>query len=68
MDPFCFKSVVDTPPQIGRALPVRLCREDELPLFHELMRQHHYLKGGRSAGDTLRYFAEVDGRIVGLLT
>ena len=68
MDPFCFKAVVDTPPQIGRVLSVRLCREDELPLFHELMRQHHYLKGGRSAGDTLRYFAEVDGRIVGLLT
>lgn len=68
MDAFCFKAVVDTPPQIGRALSVRLCREDELPLFHELMRQHHYLKGGRSAGDTLRYFAEVDGRIVGLLT
>ncbi|MFN0080202.1 MAG: ISAs1 family transposase [Prosthecobacter sp.] len=32
------------------------------------MREHHYLKGGRSAGDTLRYIAEIDGRTVALLT
>jgi hypothetical protein len=68
MNALHFKSVVDTPPEIGRTLTVRLCREEELPRYHELMRQHHYLKGGRSAGDTLRYIAEVDGRIVGLLT
>jgi hypothetical protein len=50
MDAFSFKPVVDTPPQIDRTLSVRLCREGELARYHELMRQHHYLKGGRSAG------------------
>jgi hypothetical protein len=64
----CFKPVVDSLPEFGRELTVRPCREDELPLFHQLMRQHHYLKGGHSAGDTLRHVAEVDGRWVALLT
>jgi len=68
MSSLCFKPVVDTPPEMGGTLTVRPCREDELAEFHQLMRDHHYLKGGRSAGDTLRYIAEVDGRWVGLLT
>jgi hypothetical protein len=40
----CFKSVVDTSPQVGRALSVRLWREGER------LRQHHELKGGRIVG------------------
>jgi hypothetical protein len=68
MDIPSFKSVVDLSPVGGGQLVVRLCREDELTRYHDLMRQHHYLKGGRSAGDTLRYFAEIDGRTVALLT
>jgi len=32
------------------------------------MQQHHYLKGGRSAGGTLRYIAEIGGEKVALLT
>jgi hypothetical protein len=49
-------------------LVVRPCREGERDEFKTLMAQHHYLKGGRSAGDTLRYVAEIDGRWVALLT
>lgn len=49
-------------------LLVRLCREEELERFNALMAKHHYLKGGRSAGDTLRYVAELDRQWVGLLT
>jgi hypothetical protein len=63
-----FKSVVDSPPEGGGQLTVGLCPEEELPAYHDLMRRHHYLKGGRSAGDTLRYIARIDGRIVALLT
>lgn len=52
----------------GVNLVVRLCAKHELDKFRELMRAHHYLKGGRSAGDTLRYVAEIDGEWVALLT
>jgi hypothetical protein len=48
-------------------LHVRPIREEELPRFRELMAKHHYLKGDHSAGDTIRYVAELDGRWVGLL-
>jgi hypothetical protein len=68
MSTLCFKPVVDTPPEMGGKLAVRPCRQEELAEFKQLMRDHHYLKGGRSAGDTLRYIAEVDGRWVALLT
>lgn len=64
----CFKSVVDSPPECGGKLTVRPCREEELPLFRELAARHHYLEGCRSAGDTLRYVAEIGGRWVALLT
>ena len=50
------------------AVVVRPCAEHEAQRFKDLMAKHHYLKGGRSAGDTLRYVAEVDGQWVGLLT
>lgn len=40
----------------------------ELDEFKALMAAHHYLKGGRSAGDTLRYVAELQGKWVALLT
>ena len=40
----------------------------ELDEFKTLMAAHHYLKGGRSAGDTLRYVAELNGKWVALLT
>lgn len=68
MDMHPFKAVVDLSLVGGAQLVVRLCREDELTRYHDLMREHHYLKGGRSAGDTLRYFAEIDGCTVALLT
>lgn len=68
MNPLCFKPIVDAPCELGGQLTVRPCLEEELKSFHNLMRRHHYLKGGRSGGDTLRYIAEVDGRWVGLLT
>jgi hypothetical protein len=68
MSTLCFKPVVDAPLDFGGLLSLRLCPEGELPRYHELMRQHHYLKGGRSAGDTLRYIAEINGRCVALLT
>lgn len=68
MDPLRFKPIVDAAPDGGGTLTLRLCRDDELELYRELMRQHHYLQGGRSAGDTLRYIAQIDGKIVALLT
>jgi len=68
MDPLDFKPIVDAPPDGGGVLSLRLCLPDELNHYHALMRQHHYLKGGRSAGDTLRYIAEIDGTPVALLT
>lgn len=68
MNPFDFKPIVDAAPEGGGDLSVRLCKEDELSSYHALMSQHHYLKGGRSAGDTLRYFAQIDGVPVALLT
>ena len=52
----------------GEGLVVRPCRPEELDKFKLLMARHHYLKGGRSAGDTLRYIAEVDGQWVALLS
>lgn len=52
----------------GVDLVVRRCEGHELERFKELMSAHHYLKGGRSAGDTLRYVAELDGQWVALLT
>jgi hypothetical protein len=63
-----FKPVVDAAPDGGSVLVVRLCREEELPDYKELVKQNHYLKADRSAGDTLRYIAELDGRQVALLT
>lgn len=68
VDPLDFKPIVDAAPDGGGALSLRLCKLDDLSSYHALMRQHHYLKGGRSAGDTLRYFAEIDGSPVALLT
>lgn len=52
----------------GVDLVVRRCADHELEKFRELMAAHHYLKGGRSAGDTLRYVAEIGGEWVALLT
>jgi hypothetical protein len=51
-----------------QGLSVRPLLEHELPQFKALMTKHHYLKGGHSAGDTLRYVAELDGQWVALLT
>jgi len=63
-----FKSVVETSSGSCSPLVVRPCLEHERARFRELMGKHHYLKGGRSAGDTLRYIAELDGEWVALLT
>jgi hypothetical protein len=49
-------------------LVVRPCLEHEAERYKALMSAHHYLKGGRSAGDTLRYVAELNGEWVALLT
>ena len=49
-------------------LVVRPLVAHELDEFKALMTAHHYLKGGRSAGDTLRYVAEREGKWVALLT
>ena len=51
----------------GIGLIVRPIREEELPRFRELMAANHYLKGDRSAGDTIRYVAELEGQWVALL-
>jgi len=63
-----FKSVVSAVVDGSAPLVVRPCEESEQARFKELMSRHHYLKGGRSAGDTLRYVAEIDGEWVALLT
>jgi hypothetical protein len=63
-----FNSVVDGPLDGGGKLAVRLCWPDEVDEHRALVAQHHYLKVDRSAGDTLRYVAEVDGQKVALLT
>ena len=63
-----FKAVARARAAAGVALVVRLCADRELEKFKELMTTHHYLKGGRSAGDTLRYVAESGGEWVALLT
>ena len=63
-----FKPVAVARVAAGVDLVVRLCADHELLKFRELMTAHHYLKGGRSAGDTLRYVAELDGQWVALLT
>jgi len=52
---------------VGTELVVRPIREGELEKFRELMAKHHYLKGDHSAGDTIRYVAELGGRWVALL-
>ena len=39
-----FKAVVNLPLLGGGQLVLRLCREDELTHYHDLMREHHYLK------------------------
>jgi len=62
------ESVVLSASDSSGSLEVRLCEPSEEARFKELMSRHHYLKGGRSAGDTLRYIAEVDGEWVALLT
>ena len=63
-----FKPVAVARVAAGVDLVVRLCADHELLKFRELMSAHHYLKGGRSAGDTLRYVAELNGEWVALLT
>lgn len=57
-----------SPTEGAGILRVRVCEEREMERYKELMVKHHYLKGGRSAGDTLRYVAERDGQWVGLVT
>ena len=52
MDAYGFDAILDGRPLIGRALPVRLCRQDER------VWQHHYLKGGRSAGGGFAFLRE----------
>jgi len=52
----------------AEGLTVRPCRPEQLDEFKSLMARHHYLKGGRSAGDTIRYIAEADGQWVALLS
>jgi hypothetical protein len=63
------KSITHSIPLIAlEGLVVRPLLDHELDEFRSLMAAHHYLKGGRSAGDTLRYVAELDGQRVALLT
>jgi hypothetical protein len=68
VNPLDFKPIVDAPLDGGGSLSIRICQADDLNTFHALMRKHHYLKGGRSAGDTLRYIVEINDSPVALLT
>jgi hypothetical protein len=43
-----------SPTEGAGVLRLRVCEEWELERYKELMVKYHYLKGGRSAGDTLR--------------
>jgi hypothetical protein len=64
----CFTPIVDTSSPGGGKFTVRPCREEGVDSCQDLMRRHHYFKGRRNAGDTLRCMAELDGDRVALLT
>jgi hypothetical protein len=68
MDWPIFKPVIDAPLDGGGGLTLRICGDDELEEYRALIAKHHYLKSSGSAGDTLRYIAEVDGQKVALLS
>jgi hypothetical protein len=46
---------------------VRPVRQKEKPLWRSLMRQHHYLGFGKTAGESILYVATVNGIWLGLL-
>lgn len=53
-------------PSLNR-LGLRQIKPDELEEFNHLLVEHHYLHSSRSAGESLRYVAEIDGERVALL-
>ena len=53
-------------PSIDR-LTLRLVLPEEQERFNDLLKQHHYLHSAGSAGETLRYVAQIDGQWMGLL-
>ena len=53
-------------PSLNR-LSLRQIKADELEKFNYLLVEHHYLHSSKSAGETLRYVAEIDGKWVALL-
>ena len=53
-------------PSLNR-LSLRQIKADELEKFNHLLVEHHYLHSSKSAGETLRYVAEIDGKWVALL-
>lgn len=59
--------------QTGRAtsllnlVKVRPVTQKEKPLWRSLMRQHHYLGFGKSAGESILYVATINGTWVGLM-
>lgn len=46
---------------------VRPITQEEKPLWRSLMRQHHYLGFGKTAGESILYVATINGTWVGLL-
>ncbi len=53
-------------PSIDR-LTLRLVLPEEQERFNDLLKQHHYLHSAGSAGETLRYVAQIDGQWMGAL-
>ena len=53
-------------PSIDR-LTLRLVLPEEQERFNDLLKQHHYLHSAGSAGESLRYVAQIDGQWMGLL-
>ena len=48
-------------------LTLRPCKEEELEAFKRLEDEHHEMGRTHSGGDTMRLFAEEDGRPVALI-
>lgn len=54
-------------PHLLKRVEVRLLREDERPLFDDILDRRHYLASAQMVGRTLRYVAELDGEWVALV-
>lgn len=57
----------DGTPSPSLGITVRCCREEEIPWFDRLLKDHHYLGAGRPVGDYLRQVVEWDGKAAALL-